>query len=216
VRCAGSVLAVAQCGLQSRAGRARWIAFLLLISVLFVAPRWSRFLVVDQPMASDAIVVLAGDDERMARALQLLRQGVAREVIVDADDSRTIYGKTDADRAQVVARGQVALAGAITICAMDADSTLDEAQDVASCLKATNAHTVMLVTSDFHTRRALAVFRHELPGYQWSVAATGGDVGAGNAIALRLQEGLKLVWWQAVDRWNRVESPAIQATLKRP
>jgi len=46
--------------------------------------------------------------------------------------------------------------------------------DVARCLAASGAangtqiHRVLLVTSDFHTRRALAVFRHEIPGVEFS------------------------------------------------
>src|SRR6476646_657059 len=33
------------------------------------------------------------------------------------------------------------------------------------------AHRILIVTSAYHTRRALAIFRHRLPQYQWSVAA---------------------------------------------
>jgi hypothetical protein len=33
------------------------------------------------------------------------------------------------------------------------------------------AHRILIVTSAHHTRRALAIFRHRLPQYEWSIAA---------------------------------------------
>ena len=50
----------------------------VLIIVLVAASQAAHFLVLDEPQPSDAIVVLAGETNlRPARALELLRQGVA-------------------------------------------------------------------------------------------------------------------------------------------
>jgi len=68
---------------------------------------------------------------------------------------------------------------------------------------------VLLVTSDFHTRRALSVFRHEIPGYEYSVAAARDDAQFGDKWWTHRQwaktfvnEWLRLIWWSAVDRWR--------------
>ena len=38
---------------------------------------------------------------------------------------------------------------------------------------------MLIVTSDFHTRRALEVFRREFPGHEYSVAAARNEEGFG-------------------------------------
>jgi len=59
----------------------------------------------------------------------------------------------------------------IDLCQMDAETTRTEAIAAEDCLQRLHARSVLLVTSDYHTRRALTIFRHQLPGYQFSVAA---------------------------------------------
>ena len=50
----------------------------ILLSILGLASQAARFLLVDDPQKSDAIVVLAGDTHiRPDRGLELLRQGMA-------------------------------------------------------------------------------------------------------------------------------------------
>ncbi len=57
------------------------IVFLIFLAL---ASQAARFLVVDEPGKSDAIVVLAGETNvRPARALELLRQGVAPHVFLN-------------------------------------------------------------------------------------------------------------------------------------
>ncbi len=52
-----------------------------LIIVVVAASQAARFLVVEGPVKSDAIVVLAGEtDARPARGVELLRQGLAPHV----------------------------------------------------------------------------------------------------------------------------------------
>jgi hypothetical protein len=78
---------------------------------------------------------------------------------------------------------------AVRICPIDGLSTQDESQDVGKCLLREGAKSVLIVTSDFHTRRALEVFRREIPGLQFSVAAARND------------EQFGVRWWkQAVGK----------------
>jgi uncharacterized SAM-binding protein YcdF (DUF218 family) len=65
------------------------------------------------------------------------------------------------------------------------------------------------VTSDYHTRRALAVFSRRLPQYQWNVAAAHNPLQFGDAwwtdrewAKATFDEWSKLAWWEAIDRWR--------------
>ena len=82
--------------------------FFRLLIVLFLvaifaalASQAARFLVVDEPEKSDAIVVLAGETNvRPARALELLRQGMAPRVFLDAETRDVIYDQQLVEIAQ--------------------------------------------------------------------------------------------------------------------
>src|ERR1700686_5743378 len=76
------------------------VLFLLVIFAAF-ASQAARFLVVDEPEKSDAIVVLAGETNvRPARALDLLRQGMAPHVFLDAETRDVIYNQQLVEVAQ--------------------------------------------------------------------------------------------------------------------
>jgi uncharacterized SAM-binding protein YcdF (DUF218 family) len=68
---------------------------------------------------------------------------------------------------------------------------------------------VLLVTSDYHSRRALEIFRHEVRDYNFNVASSYDDSVFGTAwwrhrewAKTALSEWAKLAWWEAVDRWR--------------
>src|SRR2546428_12240765 len=65
------------------------------------------------------------------------------------------------------------------------------------------------VTSDYHTRRAVVIFRHEIPRLNFSVAAAHAPREFGvnwwqhrEWAKTNFNEWMKLVWWEAVDRWR--------------
>ncbi len=131
----------------------------------------ARFLVVDDPAKSDVIVVLAGETHvRPARALELLRQGIAPRVFLDVETRDLIYDQPLTDIAQKYV-SSLAEENRVSVCPIAGFSTRAEADDVSRCLQPLGAHRVLIVTSDYHTRRALMIFRHHLPQYQFSVAA---------------------------------------------
>jgi hypothetical protein len=185
------------------------IVVLLLIAVA-LASQAARFLVVDDPHKSDAIVVLAGDtNARPVRALALLRQGMAQHVFLDVQVREQIFDQRLTDLAQKYS-GSLPEAGQISVCPITGLSTNAESDDVNRCLQSEGAHAVLIVTSDYHTRRAITIFRHRLPQYQFSVAAAHDPMQFGNAwwsnrewAKITLGEWMKLVWWEAVDRWRR-------------
>jgi uncharacterized SAM-binding protein YcdF (DUF218 family) len=111
------------------------------------------------PADADVLVVLMGSDRagqaRREEALRLFREGRARNLAISAAQVKfwgewvpdlmrryleRQYGKQEADRA--------------VLCPHNADSTLEEAQALRPCLEGHGWHTVIVVTSNFHTRRA--------------------------------------------------------------
>jgi uncharacterized SAM-binding protein YcdF (DUF218 family) len=182
---------------------------LVLVILVALASQAARFLVVDHPEKSDAIVVLAGETNvRPARALELLHQGVAPRVLLDAETRDLIYDQRLTDIAQryVNSLGE---GNQISVCPIGGFSTNAEVDDVSRCLQSIGAHRVLIVTSDYHTRRAMTIFRHHLSQYQFSVAAARDPSRFGNAwwtnrewAKVTLDEWLKLLWWEVVDRWR--------------
>jgi len=186
------------------------VSFLVVVLIVAaVASQAARFLVVDDPEKSDAIVVLAGETNvRPARALELLRQGVAPRVFLDVETRDVIYDQPLVDVAQKYVNG-LAEANRVSVCLIAGLSTNAEADDVSRCLQSLGAHRVLIVTSEFHTRRALMIFRHRLPQYQFSVAAARGPKSFGDAwwknreaAKATFDEWVKMLWWEAVDRWR--------------
>lgn len=183
------------------------VLFLAVILVA-LARQAARFLVVDAPEESDIIVALAGDTKvRPARALELLRQGVAPRVLMDAETRDLIYDQPLTDIARRFASG-LPEADRVSVCPIAGFSTNAEADDVNRCLQTLGAHRVLIVTSDFHTRRALAIFRHRLPQYRFAAAAARDPAHFGEAwwtnrewAKVTFDEWSKMLWWEAVDRW---------------
>ena len=189
----------------------RFLRLLIVVVVIgvLVASQAARFLIVDNAQKSDAIVVLAGETSmRPARALELLRRGVAPRMFLDAEAGEWIY---DQQLTGIAERYVDTLpeASRISVCAIVARSTVGESGDVGRCLQSLGAHRVLIVTSEFHTRRALSIFSQRLPQYQWSVAAAHDPVKFGAAwwtnrewAKIVFDEWSKLIWWEAVDRWR--------------
>ena len=70
------------------------LLILVLMVVALAATQAGRFLVVDKPEKSDAIVVLAGETSaRPARGVELLRQGMAPRLYLDAEDGEQVYNE---------------------------------------------------------------------------------------------------------------------------
>jgi hypothetical protein len=188
----------------------RFLRLLIVVLILVaLASQAARFLVVDEPEKSDAIVALAGETNvRPAHALELLRQGVAPRVLLNVETRDLIYDQRLIEIAQRYVNG-LAEGNRIAVCPITGFSTRAEADDVSRCLQSMGAHRVLIVTSDYHTRRALAIFRHRLRQYQFNVAAARDPAHFGAAwwtnrewAKTTLGEWSKMLWWEAVDRWR--------------
>ena len=182
---------------------------MLVVLAAIFARNAGQILVVDAPEKSDAILVLAGDTEfRPKRAVQLLDQGYGRVVLLDVPATAKVYGSTETELAEKYAR-DLGRTDSIRVCPIEGLSTRDEAHDAEKCLAGENAKRILLVTSDFHTGRALNIFRHEMKGKTFSVAATHNEAQFGARwwthrewAKTCFEEWLKVFWWNAIDRWR--------------
>lgn len=196
---------------MKRSGKYAWLAVFAALAGLSVglATMAGNFLVIDAPRHSDVILVLAGEtDRRPQRALELLAQGYGRRIVLDVPTNAKLYEFTQIDLAQKYI-DNLPQAASINVCPIDGLSTKDESKDAEKCLQREGANSVLIVTSDFHTRRALNVFRREIPGYEFSVAAAHNDEGFGSRWWTHRQwaktfvdEWLRLLWWKAIDQWR--------------
>src|SRR5258706_2542819 len=119
----------------------RLLILLFMVAVLAaLASQAARFLVVDDPEKSDAIVVLAGETNvRAARALELLRQGIAPHVCLDAETRDVIYDQQLGEIAQKYVN-IIGETNRVSIYPIDGYSTMAEVHDVRRCLQSLGAH----------------------------------------------------------------------------
>jgi hypothetical protein len=186
------------------------MAAVALAAILGVfAGNAGRFLVVEAPERSDVILVLAGEtDRRPARALQLLDQGYGRRVVIDVPAATRIYEFSQVQLAEKYVES-LPRASSIRICPIEGLSTREESHDAEKCLETEEGSKILIVTSQFHTRRALSIFRHEVRGKSFSVAGARDETQFGTRwwthrewAKTCLDEWQRLLWWSAVERWR--------------
>lgn len=185
------------------------VLLVLLLLLVALASQAGRFLIVDEPQKSDAILVLAGETAvRPARAVELLRQGMAPHLFLDVEAGELVYDQHLTDVAQRYANS-LPERERISVCPITALSTYAESDDVNRCLQAFGVHSVLIVSSASHSRRALLIFRHRLPQYRFTVAAAQDPTHFGTTwwtnrewAKTTLEEWVKLTWWEVVDRWR--------------
>ena len=135
--------------------------FLLLAIVAFFSPQW--FLCVDSgPVKGDIIVVLGGGlHERPERAAELFRERAAPRIILSG------LGDCAINRRLLIGAGVPA--GVIEM-EDQSRTTQENAIFTIQRLRKSNslpAKHVIIVTSWYHSRRALACFRHYAPDIQF-------------------------------------------------
>jgi len=127
----------------------------------YVAESW----VVDEPAPhADAIVVLGDDNfyaDRATHATELYRQGVAGIVVASGRRLRPNAGMSELMEHDLVERGVPK--EKIVRFAHDADSTSEEAAALAHFAEERKWKSVVLVTSNYHSRRARYIFQKVFP-----------------------------------------------------
>ena len=127
----------------------------------FVAESW----VIEDPLEkTDVLIVLSDDNfyaDRATRAAELFRQGKAPLIVASGRKLRPSAGIAELMEHDLVERGVPK--DKILRFAQDGDSTREEAEALAKLAKTKKWHKAIVVTSNYHTRRARYVFRHVFP-----------------------------------------------------
>jgi uncharacterized SAM-binding protein YcdF (DUF218 family) len=130
------------------------------------------YLVNDEPPRhADVVFVLAGDASggRILKGAELVREGYAPKAIVSGP---IIYSVHECELAIALAERAGYPASYFVHFEHDAHSTAEEAQDAAPLLRSMGVKHVLLVTSDFHTRRAGKIFRAAMPDLGFDVVGS--------------------------------------------
>lgn len=118
----------------------------------------------ESPQPADAILVLAGDwrGARIMRACELLHEGYAPVVLVSGPTEW--YGLNEADAALRFAASRGCSGEGLQPVRMHALSTVEEAEVFAPELRRRGIRNLLIVTSNYHTRRAGRIFERVLGG----------------------------------------------------
>jgi uncharacterized SAM-binding protein YcdF (DUF218 family) len=145
------------------------LLLLLLVALagtlyLFRAPLLRAFadcwIVDDELEKADAIVVLGGDSvqgDRVRHAAGLFQRGWAPKLVVSGGPLRADFSEADLMEKEALRQGIPA--AALIVFRHPATNTLDEALALRPLLAQHNLRKVIVVTSNFHTRRARRVLR---------------------------------------------------------
>jgi len=123
------------------------------------------------PQKADVIVVLAGDGfgHRILTAGDLIKEGYAANALISGPDGN--YGIYECDLAIPFAVRAGDPESYFTHLEHHARSTAEEAQEVVRKLREMGVKRVILVTSNYHTRRSGKIFRRAAPDLDFIVVA---------------------------------------------
>jgi uncharacterized SAM-binding protein YcdF (DUF218 family) len=135
------------------------ISVILLVTLVAVLAYFfpQKFLTVDSgDVSADVLIVLGGGlHERPARAAELFKQQAAPRIILTGE------GDDSFNRHVLLANGVPANVIEIE---NKSETTQENALFTIKLLRAENVHSAILVTSWYHSRRALKTFEHYAPG----------------------------------------------------
>ena len=184
-----------------------FLLFSLLIWVL-IAPFLAERLIVEKPLEkADAILVLGGSatyKERTQKAAELYKSGIATKIFLTDDGERGSWNQKEQRNPKFVEMAQKRLiengvpAEDIEILEPEVSGTIDEAKILAKKARENNLKNVLIVTSAYHTRRALWTFEREIVKEKLTV----------NFGILPPQTGIQTplpqTWWLSPKGWQFV------------
>ena len=123
------------------------------------------------PVKADVALVLAGDGRgnRILKAAQLVRDGYVPKVLVSGPDGNYGFYECDLEIPFAVKAGYPE--SYFVHFENTARSTREETDAAAQALRKLGAHRVLLVTSDYHTRRAGGLYHAAAPDLEITVVA---------------------------------------------
>ncbi|MFZ0213721.1 MAG: YdcF family protein [Candidatus Acidiferrales bacterium] len=199
-------------GVASRAERGGILAKLIVLIILVVlcfliylvrAPvlrlAGGYWVVSAPPAACDAIVILSDDDftaDRAARAAELYHAGWAPRIVASGRWLRPYASIAELMQRDLETRGVPKQA--ILPFAHEAPDTLEELKDIRRFVEQHGWKRVMIVTSNYHTRRTRYLAAHVFPGEIAVLIEAAPDVNYDPDSWWRTREGLKIFSHEAV------------------
>ena len=156
------------------------LLIVLAIAVLGYATgdRWLPWLgegliAYEAPQKAELIVVLGGDTRggRIMAASRLIHEGWAPQALISGAGYVYGYHESDLEVDYAVRHGE--RADEFVKIPFPAVSTRDEARAVIGELRRMHIHKYLVVTSNYHTRRAARTFRREGPDLEPHVVSAG-------------------------------------------
>ncbi len=196
---------------RNRLWRRLTVAFLLAVLCWLAAWFGARWLIVSVPLEhADVIVVLSGSSafvERTQLAAQLYAAGRAKKILLTNDNQQGGWLSAEQrnpffyERARwELQRGGVPESN-IEVIGSPVHSTEDEAIALSKYAEANRVRSVLIVTSPYHSRRALRTFRR--------VLADSG-ITLGLAVATGGQTPQPATWWLSRRGWQLVPTEYVK------
>jgi uncharacterized SAM-binding protein YcdF (DUF218 family) len=177
------------------------------------APSLATYLIVARPLAhADAMLVLSGSavyNERAFQAAELYKQGVSPRIFLTDDGVRAGWSESQQTNPRYVDLAKFGLvasgvpADAITILPGNADGTESEARILADEVERDHLSSVLIVTSAYHSRRALWTFDRIFAGKDVAVGMAHAPLGDLNPTPTN--------WWRTRLGWRLVAGEYVKA-----
>jgi hypothetical protein len=146
----------------------KWLFAAVAVTTLVLLVWGSDLLIAVDPMPghADAVVVLQGsivaEKSRIAGAMNVLQRGIADRALLSVP-KESYWGQSipPVARAYVEHTYGSQLAARVDFCedSADVNSTADEAEAAMGCVREHHWKSILIVTSDYHTRRARMLWR---------------------------------------------------------
>jgi uncharacterized SAM-binding protein YcdF (DUF218 family) len=188
--------------------RFKFLIILLSIFLAWILIAWvlAENLVVEWELPrADAILILGGSSvykERTRKAAEIYRNGIATKIFLTDDGERGGWSKVEQRNPPFVELAQKELIAQgvapenIEIVKPRGSGTIYEAEEFQKIIREQNIKTVLLVTSAYHTRRALWTFEKILADDKTEVGSESPPTGE--------QTPPPFVWWLTPFGWNVV------------
>lgn len=155
-----------------RTRRALLLLLAVLLAVVLALAHWGGYLLVapnSLPAHAEGAVVLQGsvlgEIARVAGAVNLLHKGVVSQVLLSVP-KESYWGQSmpDAARSYLEKTYGSEIASRFRYCETggDVDSTQQEAEVLIDCVHKEGWRSIVVVTSNYHTRRAAWIWRKSL------------------------------------------------------
>lgn len=195
--------------------RPRRIVRILLVCILiWPVAAWlgARALLTEAPLEkADVIVLLSGSlnyQERAGEAARLLLDGRSQRILITNDNQRGPWSSVEQrnpffnERALEEIKGAGVPAEKIELLMQPVSSTYEEAELIKSYVTDRGLRSVLIVTSAYHSRRALWTFSRAFRG-------TGVQVGL-RQVAPGDETPPPATWWLTVRGWRLVPTEYVK------